>query len=78
VSKKVKKKICKTCGDDIVLNGNRDILMFNDTYHQKQAKEYCKEHETDHSDHKCKPCWCGDCGYLTKYEIIIDHSKWEI
>ena len=76
--KKSKKKHCKTCNQDILENEMRDMLMFQDTYHQLQAKEYCKEHETDYNDHKCKPHWCGDCGYLTKYEINIDHSKWEI
>ena len=75
--KKSKSKICNTCGQDILKNEMRDSFMFHDTYHQLQAKSYCKEHEIAHSDHKCKPHWCGDCGYLTKYEITIDHSKWE-
>ena len=75
--KKSKPKTCKTCHQDILVNEMRDSFMFHDTYHQLQAKSYCKEHEIAHSDHKCKPHWCGDCGYLTKYEITIDHSKWE-
>ena len=68
-ARKPKPKICKTCGQDILKNEMRDMFMFHDTYHQLQAKEYCKDHETSYSNHKCKPCWCGDCGYLTKYEI---------
>jgi hypothetical protein len=77
-SRKIAKlKLCKTCHQDILKNEIRDMLMFQDTYHQLQAKDYCEEHELLYSDHKCKPCWCGDCGYLTKYEIIIDHSKWD-
>ena len=71
MSKKVKKKICKTCGEDKVSNGDRGVLMYNDTYHQLQAKEYCSEHTAVHSNHKCKPHWCGDCGFLTKYEIEV-------
>ena len=75
--KKPKTKICKTCGQDILANEMRDMYMFNDTYHQLQVKDYCKDHEAIYSDHKCKPSWCGDCGYLSKYEITIDHSKWD-
>ena len=72
-----KTKFCKTCHQDILQNEMRDMLMFQDTYHQLQAKEYCKDHEHTYSHHKCKPSWCGDCGYLSKYEITIDHSKWD-
>ena len=73
--KKALKKFCKTCGQDILENERRDMFMFHDTYHQLQAKEYCKDHEAVYSDHKCKPHWCGDCGYLTKYEIEIQEGK---
>ena len=41
----------------------------------KMVKEYCKEHETSHSGDKCKPSWCGDCGFLINYEIIVKHDK---
>ena len=73
--KKVITKFCKTCHQDILENEMRDMLMFQDTYHQLQAKEYCKGHEAAHSDHKCKPHWCGDCNYLWKYEIEIQEGK---
>ena len=76
-AEKPKPKLCKTCWQDILKNEMRDMYMFHDTYHQLSVKDYCKEHETTHSDHKCKPVWCGDCGYLSKYEITIDHSKWD-
>ena len=72
--KRSKKKICKTCGEDIIQNENRDLLRFDNTYHQLRAKEYCKEHKTSHGG-KCKPSWCGDCGFLMKYEIIVQHDK---
>ena len=49
--------------------------MFQDTYHQLRAEEYCKEHEQKYSNHKCKPSWCGDCRYLIKYEIEIQKGK---
>ena len=75
MSKKVKKKICKTCGEDIVSNSSRGVPMFDNTYHQKQAKDYCKDHTTIYSDHTCKPVWCGDCGFLTKYEIEVQKGK---
>tara|TARA_Y100000034_G_scaffold16835_1_gene18177 strand:+ start:71 stop:451 length:381 start_codon:yes stop_codon:yes gene_type:complete len=68
-------KYCKTCGEDILENERRDMFMFQDTYHQLQAKDYCEDHERLHSEHTCKPSWCGDCGYLTKYEITIDWKK---
>jgi len=68
-------KICKTCGQDILSNEKRDMFMFHDTYHQLQTKDYCEDHERVYSDHKCKPNWCGDCGYLTKYEIIVNWDK---
>jgi len=68
-------KYCKTCGEDILENERRDTFMFHDTYHQLRAKDYCEDHEQRYSEHKCKPSWCGDCGYLTKYEIIIDWKK---
>ena len=68
-------KICKTCQQDILANENRNMLMSHDTYHQFQAKDYCKEHERVYSDHKCKPIWCKKCKYLVKYEITIDVDK---
>ena len=74
-ARKPKLKICKTCGQDILANEMRDSFMFQDTYHQLQAKEYCKNHEVAYSNHKCKPHWCGDCNYLWKYEIEIQEGK---
>ena len=68
-------KICDTCGQDILENEKRDMFMFHDTYHRLRAEEYCDAHEIAYSDHKCKPCWCGDCGYLTKYEIEIQTGE---
>ena len=75
--KNAKKKICKTCGQNILENEASRSLMYKDTYHQIQVKNYCKDHEITYSNHKCKPNWCGDCDYLINYEITIDHSKWE-
>ena len=69
--KKTTKKICKTCSRDIIKNENRDMLRFTNNFHQLSAKNYCDEHTTSHKDHKCKPSWCGDCGFIIKYEIII-------
>ena len=70
--KKPKTKYCKTCYQDILENEMRDMLMFQDTYHQLQAREYCEEHEATYSSHKCKPHWCGDCNYLVKYDIEVE------
>tara|TARA_R100001594_G_C4000070_1_gene254497 strand:+ start:332 stop:673 length:342 start_codon:yes stop_codon:yes gene_type:complete len=72
---KKKIKICDTCNQDILANEMRNIYMFKDTYHQLKAKEYCEEHEAAYNNHKCKPSWCGDCGYLINYEITIDFDK---
>ena len=72
--KKVIKKICKSCGRDIIKNENRDMLRFTNTYHQLSAKNYCDEHLMSYKDHECKPCWCGDCGFLIKYEIIVKYD----
>ena len=74
----IKTKICKTCNQDILLNEKRDMLMSHDTYHNFQAKDYCKDHELSYHNHKCKPMWCKKCRYLINYEITIDHNKWEI
>ena len=79
--KKTRKKskkartICDTCNQNILENEMRNMYMFHDTYHQLRAKEYCKEHVTKYHDHKCRPSWCGDCGYLIKYEIEIQKRK---
>ena len=73
--KKVVEKICKTCGEDIIKNENRDMLRFTNTYHQLSAKNYCDEHIMSHKDHSCKPSWCGDCGFLMKYEIVVKYDK---
>ena len=73
--KKKKSKICKTCSQNITANKKNDALRYKDTYHQMLAKDYCSDHETAHSNHKCKPSWCGDCGYLIKYEIEIQKGK---
>ena len=72
--KKVVKKICKSCGRDIIKNEDRDMLRFTNTYHQLSAKNYCDEHLMSYKDHECKPCWCGDCGFLIKYEIIVKYD----
>ena len=70
-------KSCKTCHRNIIENENRDMLRFTNTYHQLSAKNYCKEHETSHGDHKCKPHWCGDCGFLLSYQISINFDKYD-
>jgi len=72
---KTKVKFCKTCNRDILENERRNGFMYKDTYHQLQAKDYCDDHESTYSEHKCKPNWCGDCGYLTKYDIFVDWDK---
>ena len=72
--KKTIKKICKSCGRDIIKNEDRDMLRFTNTYHQLSAKNYCDEHIMSYKDHSCKPCWCGDCGFLMKYEIIVKYE----
>ena len=77
-SKARKSNVCSTCYENIIENENKDALRFTNTFHQLQTKQYCDEHETTYHDHKCKPHWCGDCGFLIEYDIEIDHSKWEI
>jgi len=72
---KKKKKICKTCNQDTISLKKRGVMRYNNTYDQELAKEYCKEHEMSYSNHKCKPHWCGDCGYLIRYDIEIDYDK---
>ena len=72
---KTKTKFCKTCGEDVIANENRNLYRYMDVYAQLQAKEYCEDHEATYSSHKCKPCWCGDCGFLTNYEIEIEIQK---
>ena len=75
--KKTTSKSCKTCYRDIIENENRDMLRFTNTFHQVSAKNYCKTHEISHTDHKCKPHWCGDCGFLLSYEISINFDKYD-
>ena len=69
--KKIKLKFCDTCNQDILSNEERDAYMFKNTYHQLRAKEYCEKHISSYTNHKCKPHWCGDCGYLINYEIEL-------
>ena len=66
-----KSKICGTCGENIEKNENKDALRYTNTFHQVMTKNYCDEHERSHKEHTCKPSWCGDCGFLMKYEIEI-------
>ena len=66
-----KSKICGTCGENIEKNENRDALRYTNTFHQIQTKQYCDDHESKYKGQKCKPHWCGDCGFLMKYEIEI-------
>ena len=73
--KKTTSKSCKSCYRDIIENENRDMLRFTNAYHQLSAKNYCDEHTTSHSNHKCKPHWCGDCGFLLSYKISINYDK---
>ena len=74
---KSKYKHCGTCEQNITLLKKRDSLNHKNTYHREMAKDYCKNHETSYSYHKCKPHWCGDCGFLIKYIVDIDHKKWD-
>ena len=66
-----KTKFCSACKQDILENEKRDMFMSHDTYHQLQAKDYCKEHEASHGDHKCEPKWCDKCRFLINYEIDV-------
>ena len=72
---KKKYKHCGTCEQNITLLKKNDGLKYNNKYHQVMVKDYCKEHEDRHSEHKCKPHWCGDCDYLIKYDIEITHEQ---
>ena len=72
---KKKKKICKTCSQDTISLKKRGSMRYNNTYDQELAKEYCKDHEMSYGGHKCKPSWCGDCGYLINYEVEIEFSR---
>ena len=74
---KSKYKHCGTCEQNITLLKKRDSLNHKNTHHREMAKDYCKTHETSYSYHKCKPHWCGDCGFLIKYIVKIDHNKWD-
>ena len=76
-SKNIKKRICKSCCRDIIPLENHDVMRFTNTYDQLLVKDYCKDHERVYSDHKCKPHWCGDCGFLIKYDVTIDHRRWD-
>ena len=75
IKRRQRDKICKTCSQNITSNKKRSSLKFKDKYHQSMAKEYCKDHEFVYSNHTCKPSWCGDCGYLINYEIIVKESR---
>jgi hypothetical protein len=66
-----KSKICTTCNEHIIENEDRDALRFTNTFHQLQTKQYCDSHESTYHGHKCKPHWCGDCGFLMNYDIEI-------
>ena len=68
---------CVTCDRDTKELMKRDVLNFHSKYDKLLAEEYCKGHEAKYSEHKCKPHWCGDCGYLEKYVVDIDHDKKE-
>ena len=72
---KKKKKICKSCDQDTISLKERDSMRYKNKYDQELAKEYCEEHERMHRGDTCKPYWCGDCGYLIRYDIEIDHDK---
>ena len=70
-----KSTICKTCGQNIKKNKERDTLNYKNTYHQLLVEKHCKEHQDSYTTHKCKPHWCGDCSYLIKYGIEIQKGK---
>ena len=66
-------KVCKSCSRNITKLQKRDLMRYTNKYDQELAKEYCKEHERAYSDHhSCTPHWCGDCGYLIKYEVVVN------
>jgi len=70
-----KSNVCETCNEHIIKNEDRDSLRFTNTFHQIQTKQYCDDHESKYPGHKCKPHWCGDCGFLMNYEIEIEKEE---
>ena len=62
---------CDTCDQNITLKKKRNSLNCKDSYLRKLAQESCEDHEDKYSNHKCTPHWCGDCGFLIKYEVIL-------
>ena len=51
------------------------ILNFHNSNDKSMAEQYCENHNTKYIGHKCKPHWCGDCGFHIKYVVEIDHAK---
>ncbi len=49
--------------------GQQMMVLIKNEADERGIKIKDEEHERVYSDHKCKPHWCGDCRYLTKYEI---------
>ncbi|MAG50213.1 hypothetical protein CL621_01065 [archaeon] len=70
-----KKNICSKCGRDITSLDERVMLKKTNKHFNKMAKKYCKEHEAQYRNHKCKPIWCEECNFLEIYQIIIDKEN---
>ena len=66
-----KPKHCKTCNKNIIENEDRGSMRFTNDWQQIMAKSHCDDHEDKYSNHKCRPHWCGDCGFLITYEITL-------
>jgi hypothetical protein len=69
--KDIEMGVCPSCQRDTkeLLNLALNWLLSEE---KEMAEDYCEQHEDKYSNHKCKPHWCGDCGYIINYEIEVD------
>lgn len=60
--------VCISCKRNTKYLFNKS-LNWRIPYEKDIAEEYCKQHELKYPSNKCIVEWCGDCGYIIKYDI---------
>jgi len=72
-TKKAKKGVCLTCGEDAL---TRDLLYQYSTEDMISVREHMEDHLITYSNHETiTPIWCEECKALIEYKVTLNNEK---
>ena len=72
-SKKAKKGVCLTCGQD---SETQELLYEYKANDMLLVREHMEDHLTSYSNHKSiTPIWCKECKVLIEYKVTLVNAK---